>query len=245
MVYVGRAVFYFVKQIPSYYRRLGECFFFFFVRCEYPEMFYEQSTRFATGMCWVNIDWNFIVWVNYSFKVDLRRLSECSEYFRALSQSRMRETSEALIQLVHVSSSIFYNLLEFSFRNKFKVPREELDTHIQVHTSYNHAYLTMSLFNILWSPLQIHCCDSPQNLPSPSCFLSLWLWRSVAISWLRPSYQSACQSWQMNSAQVTVGPIWVWLGRSAVQSWRWQCSPTWVETCWRCPILSSIQCLFA
>lgn len=66
------------------------------------------------------------------FKVDLRRLAECSEYFRALSQSRMRETSESLIQLNHVSSSIFYNLLEFSFYDKFKVPLEDLGTHIQV-----------------------------------------------------------------------------------------------------------------
>lgn len=44
----------------------------------------------------------------------------------------MRETSESLIHIDHVSSSVFYNLLEFSFRKKFKVPREELDTHIQV-----------------------------------------------------------------------------------------------------------------
>lgn len=64
--------------------------------------------------------------------MDLGRLSECSEYFRALSQSRMRETSESLIHLDHVSSSVFYNLLEFSFHHKFKVPQEELGTHIQV-----------------------------------------------------------------------------------------------------------------
>lgn len=68
----------------------------------------------------------------HAFNVDLRRLSECSEYFRALSQSRMRETSESLICLDHVSSSVFYNLLQFSFHNKFKVPQEELDAHIQV-----------------------------------------------------------------------------------------------------------------
>ncbi|XP_044048841.1 uncharacterized protein LOC122874694 isoform X5 [Siniperca chuatsi] len=44
----------------------------------------------------------------------------------------MRETSESLIHLDHVSSSVFYNLLEFAFYNKFKVPQEELGTHIQV-----------------------------------------------------------------------------------------------------------------
>nr|XP_020468801.1 kelch domain-containing protein 7A-like [Monopterus albus] len=44
----------------------------------------------------------------------------------------MRETSESLIHLDHVSSSIFYNILEFCFHNKFNVPQEELGTHIQV-----------------------------------------------------------------------------------------------------------------
>ncbi|XP_056138483.1 kelch-like protein 1 [Lampris incognitus] len=68
----------------------------------------------------------------HAFYVDLERLSECSEYFRALSQSRMRETSESLIHLEHVSSSIFYNLLELSFHDRFKVPSEELGDHIQV-----------------------------------------------------------------------------------------------------------------
>ncbi|XP_072241775.1 kelch repeat and BTB domain-containing protein 13 [Leuresthes tenuis] len=68
----------------------------------------------------------------HAFHVDLQRLSECSEYFRALSQSRMRETSESLIHLDHIPSSIFHNLLEFSFNCNFKVPREELGKHIQV-----------------------------------------------------------------------------------------------------------------
>ncbi|XP_069018834.1 kelch-like protein 42 [Embiotoca jacksoni] len=68
----------------------------------------------------------------HAFHVDLQRLSDCSEYFRALSQSRMRETSESLIHLDHVSSFTFHNFLEFSFNNKFEVPQEELATHIQV-----------------------------------------------------------------------------------------------------------------
>ncbi|KAM9753002.1 kelch-like protein 23 isoform 1-T1 [Menidia menidia] len=68
----------------------------------------------------------------HAFHVDLHRLSECSEYFRALSQSRMRETSESLIHLEHIPSSIFHNLLEFSFNCHFKVPKEELGEHIQV-----------------------------------------------------------------------------------------------------------------
>ncbi|KAM4572976.1 kelch repeat and BTB domain-containing protein 13 isoform 2-T2 [Odontesthes bonariensis] len=68
----------------------------------------------------------------HAFHVALQRLSECSEYFRALSQSRMRETSESLIHLDHIPASIFRNLLEFSFNRNFKVPREELGKHIQV-----------------------------------------------------------------------------------------------------------------
>lgn len=71
-------------------------------------------------------------WLNSSFQVDLLRLSECSEYFRALSRSKMREVSENLIQLDHVPSSIFYHFLEYSFHNRFVVPVTELDTHIQV-----------------------------------------------------------------------------------------------------------------
>lgn len=59
-------------------------------------------------------------------------LSESSGYFRALSQSGMREASENFIQLDHVSSSVFYNLLEFTFYNRFEVPKEELASHIQV-----------------------------------------------------------------------------------------------------------------
>lgn len=44
----------------------------------------------------------------------------------------MRETSESLIQLDHVPSSIFYHFLEYSFHNRFIVPVTELDAHIQV-----------------------------------------------------------------------------------------------------------------
>lgn len=75
---------------------------------------------------------HLLFWVTSSLKVDLLRLSGCSEYFRALSQSGMRETSESLVQLDHVSSSVFYRFLEFSFHSRFIVPVKELDAHIQV-----------------------------------------------------------------------------------------------------------------
>ncbi|KAK0151952.1 Kelch domain-containing protein 7A [Merluccius polli] len=68
----------------------------------------------------------------HAFYVDLERLSACSEYFRGVSQSRMRESSEGLIRLSHVPSSVFYNLLEFSFHQQFRVSGDELGDNIQV-----------------------------------------------------------------------------------------------------------------
>ncbi|CAL8358623.1 unnamed protein product [Lota lota] len=68
----------------------------------------------------------------HAFHVDLERLSECSEYFRGVSQSRMRELSESLIHLGHVPSSIFHNFLEFSFHQQFRVSEDELADNIQV-----------------------------------------------------------------------------------------------------------------
>ncbi|XP_067445614.1 kelch-like protein 42 [Thunnus thynnus] len=109
----------------------------------------------------------------HSFYVDLGRLSEFSEYFRALSQSRMRETSESLIYLDHVSSSIFYNLLEFSFHNKFKVPQEELGSHIQV-SSYllAEAFLSKCL-SVLADELRPDNCLSYLSLAQKICCTEL------------------------------------------------------------------------
>lgn len=148
----------------------------------------------------------------------------------------MKETSDNFIQLDHVPSTVFYNLLEFSFYDRFKVPREEFATHIQV---YKLLFLLslLDLFNsYVKFPTVIHLKTDQAHLSFP-----LPDWRSVAISWLRLSSLSACQSWLVSSAPVTVSPTWVWLGKSAVQSWRQQCSPTLVGTSWRCPILSSMQ----
>ncbi|TMS05634.1 Choline kinase alpha [Larimichthys crocea] len=95
------------------------------------------------------------------------------KYFRALSQSRMRETSESLIHLDHVSSSIFYNLLEFSFHNRFEFPREELDTHIQV-SSYllAEAFLSKCL-SVLADELSPNNCLSYLSLAQDICCAEL------------------------------------------------------------------------
>ncbi|KAK2842159.1 hypothetical protein Q5P01_012359 [Channa striata] len=107
------------------------------------------------------------------FRVDIRRLSECSEYFRALSQSRMRETSESLIHLDHVSSSIFYSFLEFSFYDKFKVPQDELGAHIQV-SSYLLAESFLSrCLSVLADELGPDNCMSYLNLAQEICCADL------------------------------------------------------------------------
>ncbi|XP_024859512.1 kelch repeat and BTB domain-containing protein 11 isoform X2 [Kryptolebias marmoratus] len=100
----------------------------------------------------------------HTFHVDLRRLSECSEYFRALSQSDMKETSESLIHLEHVSSSIFHNLLEFSFNHDFKVPQEELGAHIQVSSYLFAEAFLLKCLSVLADELNPSNCLSYLSL---------------------------------------------------------------------------------
>ncbi|CAK6968989.1 kelch-like protein diablo [Scomber scombrus] len=85
----------------------------------------------------------------------------------------MRETSESLIYLDHVSSSIFYNLLEFSFYNRFKVPQEELGSHIKV-SSYllAEAFLSKCL-SILADELRPDNCLSYLSLAQKICCTEL------------------------------------------------------------------------
>ncbi|XP_041652196.1 kelch-like protein 42 [Cheilinus undulatus] len=104
-----------------------------------------------------------------AFQVDLGRLSKCSEYFRALSQSRMKETSESLIHLDHISSFVFHNILEFIFHEKFEVPQEELGAHIQVS-----SYLLVEVFlskclSVLSDVLSPDNCLSYLNLAQEIC----------------------------------------------------------------------------
>ncbi|XP_072551160.1 uncharacterized protein [Salminus brasiliensis] len=68
------------------------------------------------------------------FYADLERLAECSEYFRALSHSSMRETEEHLVNLGHVPSRVFHNLLQFCFLHRFSVPETLIGEHLRVST---------------------------------------------------------------------------------------------------------------
>ncbi|XP_022535274.2 kelch-like protein 32 [Astyanax mexicanus] len=68
------------------------------------------------------------------FYADLERLAECSEYFRALSQSCMRETEDHLVNLSHVPSRVFHSLLQFCFLHRFSVPDHLIEEHLRVST---------------------------------------------------------------------------------------------------------------
>ncbi|RXM30707.1 Choline kinase alpha [Acipenser ruthenus] len=95
-----------------------------------------ETNRFALASHFLWGLWSIIQaklsTIEFGYMVDLGKLSECSEYFRALSHSRMKETTENLIHLDHISSRAFRNLLEFTFRQPWEVPEEELREHIQV-----------------------------------------------------------------------------------------------------------------
>ncbi|XP_043072629.1 uncharacterized protein LOC122323055 [Puntigrus tetrazona] len=68
----------------------------------------------------------------HTFQVDLEKLADCSEYFKALSHSCMRETSEQLVHLEHVPSPVFHNLLQFCFLQRFCVPEDLFVEHLQL-----------------------------------------------------------------------------------------------------------------
>lgn len=65
-------------------------------------------------------------------QVDIERLADCSEYFKALYNSCMRESAEHLVNLSHVPSSVFHNLLQFCFLQRFYVHHNLLAEHLRV-----------------------------------------------------------------------------------------------------------------
>ncbi|XP_028813901.1 kelch-like protein 21 [Denticeps clupeoides] len=73
-----------------------------------------------------------VVTSTHTFYVDLDHMADCSEYFRALSRSSMREASETQVCLDHVPSAVFHSLLEFCFHGRFRVADAHLARHLQV-----------------------------------------------------------------------------------------------------------------
>ncbi|XP_020787756.1 kelch repeat and BTB domain-containing protein 11 [Boleophthalmus pectinirostris] len=120
--------------------------------------------------CYGNVDEAITIQTStHAFTVDLQRLAACSEYFRALSQSRMRETTENFIYLEHVPSSVFHNLLEFSFYGRFSVPPEDLASHIQVCSYLVAESFLAKCVSEFASELSPHNCASYVTLERETC----------------------------------------------------------------------------
>ncbi|TSK38336.1 Carnitine O-palmitoyltransferase 1, liver isoform [Bagarius yarrelli] len=106
----------------------------------------------------------------YVFYVDIERLSEYSEYFRALHNSSMRESAEHLVDLSHVPSRVFHNLLQFCFLQRFCVPQYGLEDHLRVSTyllvpGFTRCLLS-SLFEILTQQTFLHYLQLAEELGS-------------------------------------------------------------------------------
>ncbi|XP_048881419.1 kelch-like protein 20 isoform X2 [Brienomyrus brachyistius] len=105
----------------------------------------------------------------YAFHVDLEKLSDSSEYFRGLSQSSMRETMERLVHLDHVPAMVFYNFLEFTFRQRFQVAQEDLGAHIQVGSYLQARPFISRCLSALTDCLSPENCRSYLDLAQEIC----------------------------------------------------------------------------
>ncbi len=103
------------------------------------------------------------------FQVDLEKLADCSEYFKALSHSCMRETSEQLVHLEHVPSPVFHNLLQFCFLQRFCVPEDLLVEHLRVSTYLLASRFTNRLLIALSQALTERTCLGYLQLAEELC----------------------------------------------------------------------------
>ncbi|XP_043943077.1 kelch repeat and BTB domain-containing protein 11-like [Protopterus annectens] len=102
------------------------------------------------------------------FQVDLEILAAESEYFRALSQSQMKEISDNFISLQHIPSEAFDSVLGFICGESIKVNEENLIEHIEVSSyllvpSYLQECLKF-LGNILDPKNCLHYLNVAQSL---------------------------------------------------------------------------------
>ncbi|KAF6735006.1 Kelch repeat and BTB domain-containing protein 11 [Oryzias melastigma] len=95
--------------------------------------------------------------------------------FEPCPQSRMKETSERLIHLEHVPSSVFHNLLEFYFNGNFKVPQEELGPNIQVSCYLLAEAFLSKCLSVLAEELGSSNCSSYLSLAQETCCSELRL----------------------------------------------------------------------
>lgn len=103
------------------------------------------------------------------FQVDLEKLADCSEYFKALSHSCMRETSERLVHLEHVPSQVFHSLLQFCFLQRFCVPEDLLVEHLRVSTYLLASRFTNHLLIALSQALTERTCLGYLQLAEELC----------------------------------------------------------------------------
>ncbi|XP_066540395.1 kelch repeat and BTB domain-containing protein 11 [Hoplias malabaricus] len=107
------------------------------------------------------------------FYVDLERLADCSEYFRALSHSCMRETEENLVNLTHVPSRVFHSLLQFCFLHSFSVPENLIEEHLRVSTYLLVPGFTSRLLLALSEALTEHTSLAYLQLSEELCSVEL------------------------------------------------------------------------
>ncbi|XP_019712500.1 kelch-like protein 42 [Hippocampus comes] len=123
-----------------------------------------------------------VITSTHTFHADLKRLSECTEYFRALSQSGMKEAAENMVHLEHVSSAVFHRLLEFYFHDTFETPREEdLGSYIQVSNYLLAESFLLRCLSMLTEELRPERCLSYLKLAREICCLEL---RSTVFDYL-------------------------------------------------------------
>ncbi|TRY62404.1 hypothetical protein DNTS_031818 [Danionella cerebrum] len=105
----------------------------------------------------------------HSFNVDLEKLADSSEYFKALSHSSMKETCERLVHLEHVPSPVFHNFLQFTFFEIFCVSEDLLGEHLRVSTYLLAFRFTKRLLLALSQALTEHTVLSYLKLADELC----------------------------------------------------------------------------
>ncbi|XP_068070976.1 kelch repeat and BTB domain-containing protein 13 isoform X2 [Danio rerio] len=103
------------------------------------------------------------------FHVDLEKLADSSEYFKALFHSSMRETSERLVHLEHVPAPVFHNFLQFCFLQRFCVPDTLLGEHLRVSTYFLASGFTYRLLTALSQALTEQTCLGYIELADELC----------------------------------------------------------------------------
>ncbi|XP_062860930.1 kelch-like protein diablo [Trichomycterus rosablanca] len=107
------------------------------------------------------------------FYADLERLADCSEYFKALSNSYMREQAEHQVDLSHIPSSVFHNLLQFIFLQRYCVPKDLIEEHLRASMYLLVPDFTRCLMLAISSILTSNTCLKYLQLADELCSYEL------------------------------------------------------------------------